>query len=546
MMFGAPIGTVPFGVAEYTGVEYWDPPGEYTRTPEYVLSDLSLLMAAPPENRRWFIKAYAVDAAGDPQTQYWSQGDLSLDDPFKDRAQRAIDFESSIFGARLVVSGISRPDFGIIRIERDVQDGTELTDLKWAGRALEVYAGLKGWTQSRFQIAQSSTIKDVRWDEAGFDIRLLDAGVSLKEPVQAEVYGGTGGIDGSENLKDIRKPYGYGKVDNATPRQVDAALDIWQVHDRSIEAVRAAYDGGVELTSAGDITDLALGSVVDWTPVAGYYITDLANGLIRLGAPTEKGLTVDFDGDNDASLGGFVTSTADINQRILRQRAGYTDADFSIGSYQALNISLPAAKGIYSQSAGESIEATINQIMLPVGFMRFDREGKATVGNLSRQGTTVNLDSTKLLSLRSVDGYQIVHGVELGYNRSWTVMGENDFLGAATDEFKEFASQEYRTSLAEDAAVDAANADSTLLQIQTLFYSKADSDNEAARILTIMKEDKRFWELASINVQLGITPGKTVFLTDAKYARTAMGLSCIALRVRENSETNETAVTVWG
>lgn len=541
MMFGAPIGTVPFGVAEYTGVEYWDPPGEYTRTPEYVLSDLSLLMAAPPENRRWFIKAYAVDAAGDPQTQNWSQGDLALDDPFKDRAQRAIDFESSIFGARLVVSGISRPDFGIVRIERDVQDGTEITDLKWPGRPLEVYAGLKDWVQSRYLLSQSSTIKDVRWDESGFDIRLLDAGVTLKDPLQSVVYLGTGGVEGSENLTDVRKPFCFGQCDNITPRLVDVALDIYQVHDRSIEAIRAVYDGGVEITSDGEV-----GDVTAWTPVPGHYVTDISEGLIRLGAPpVSRGrVTADVDGDNEGSV--FVTSTSDIVDRILRQRAGYTDTDISQGSFQAMNIALPGAKGIYSSGANESIESIINQIMLPVGFFRYDREGKVEVGNLGRQGTTINLNDTKLLSLRSVDGYQIIHSVELGYHRSWTVMGDDEILGAATDEFREFASQEYRTSLSEDAAVDAANADSTLLAVQTLFYNKADADNEAARMLTLMKEDLRFWEMTSINVQLAIKPGKTVFVTDAKYARTAMGLPCIVLRTRENSETNETEVTVWG
>ena len=103
MIFGREIGLTPMGVD--IGTSYAVP------------DDETRFLAADPRDRRWFVKAYPVDSGGSTATQYWSQGELVLDDPFKDRITRAIDFQSNIFGGVLSITGINIPSVGAMQVE---------------------------------------------------------------------------------------------------------------------------------------------------------------------------------------------------------------------------------------------------------------------------------------------------------------------------------------------------------------------------------------------------------------------------------------------
>ena len=527
-MFGAALAVTPFG-------EDLEP--SLATDP-----DIKILLDADEGRRRFFVQAFPVDSAGNPVQQDWSQGELFLTDPFKERLDKAIDFETSILSGRLALSGVERPDFGSIEVELDIQDDTtELPDLLWDGRDLNVFMGLDTWVQTRYLPALTLTIRDVNWDTSKLTLRLLDVGLSLKDPLQTDTYLGTGGIEGSENLTDATKPWCYGPNDNVTLRLVDAALDIYQGHDRSMQAYRDVFDGGKELTFDSDVAD-----VVAWTPVPGSYVTNLSQGRVRLGAPPEKTVTANMDGDNDASLGGYVSSTADIIERILLQRAGYTASEIDEGAFSRMNIDLIGAKGVFSQNGSGSIESVITGLIRPLGFFRFNRLGKAVVGNFKVGGVDFAFDETNILSIESVDSPQAVHRVELGYHKSWTVMGDDALVGAATDDFREFVSEEFRVSQEEDAAIDTLRSDSVEFKVQTLLFFKADADAERARLLTLLKGDKRMWKIEAIHAQLEVVPGKTVSVKDAGSARTEMGLSCIVLSVAEDSETQVTTLFVWG
>lgn len=98
-------------------------------------------------------------------------------------------------------------------------------------------------------------------------IKLRASTYSLDQLIQTNLYGGTGGLDGTADLKGKTKPFIFGMVSNIKPRLIDPTKLIYQLSDHRpnpfggtdvlIPTYSFFYDRGVAIASGGNYVSVA-------------------------------------------------------------------------------------------------------------------------------------------------------------------------------------------------------------------------------------------------------------------------------------------------
>jgi len=179
------------------------------------------------------------------------------------------------------------------------------------GRPIRILRGSKSWDSTRGYLTDPSyaTLSVLfsglatPWSltDDGLQIPLRDASYFLEKPLQGDIYGGSGALDGTSDLSGKPKPKARGgavwaPIQNVTPTLVDPLNRIYQYNDGPGQVVNL-YEGGatgtgaIELAVPGDTTNLYVGT----TPI-GKYRTDNSRGLFQLGSPPVRPITVDVLG----------------------------------------------------------------------------------------------------------------------------------------------------------------------------------------------------------------------------------------------------------
>lgn len=132
---------------------------------------------------------------------------------------------------------------------------------------------------SKFGVIFDGTARGWELTETGLRLLVRDLGYKLEIPIQKNLYGGLGDLDGGANIAGVVKPILMGRCFNVTPVVVDSANLIYQVNDGPLREVIAVYDRGALLT-----------------PITGYTV-DLAKGTFKLLAAPAGLITCDAVGD---------------------------------------------------------------------------------------------------------------------------------------------------------------------------------------------------------------------------------------------------------
>lgn len=231
------------------------------------------------------------------------------------------------------------------------------------GRAINLYIGRKdGSYDAAFPFARL-TAQDWNIDADTITIDLVDNSYKLEVPLQPNVYGGTGGADGTADLNGKRKPLCFGNPQNVTPVFVVPSLLIYQLHDGPLQSIDNIYDEGAALSNAGDVANyvtLAAASVS-----AGSYKTCKAQGYFKLGQQAAGQVTADVKGDNS---GGWIVTTADIAKWALLNRTTLTTSNLDTVSFANLNATQPAPIDYFhGPDDNLTVAAFIQTIMSGIG-----------------------------------------------------------------------------------------------------------------------------------------------------------------------------------
>lgn len=187
-----------------------------------------------------------------------------------------------------------------------------------------------------------------RLAEGALQVPLRDATAILERPLQPNLFGGTGGYDGTEDLKGRRMPRVRGgtaalPVRDVSPVWIDRANGILQVSDAPGIVVRVAEAGDQnQILPAGEVADLYSGSV----PAGRWRWASRPNGLfVQLGSPTSLAITADVVGHFPS--GTAASTAAEIARRIMREDMQVPAAQLDEASFAALDAAYPWTAGDY-------------------------------------------------------------------------------------------------------------------------------------------------------------------------------------------------------
>jgi hypothetical protein len=261
-----------------------------------------------------------------------------------------------------------------------------------------------------FPVLFDGIAEDWHLDDATLRITIRDNAFKLDVPASPNVYGGTGGADGTADMAGKRKPRAFGQLTpdsgsggNVSPPLIDPTNLVYQVNDGAVSTIPNVYDSGFALT--GPTADFAsYAALIAATIPDGSYATAKAVGMFRLGSIAFGTITCDTLGD--ASGTGYINDTASIGRRLISSSL-VTQVDE--GAFLTVTAAQPAAVGYYlGLDENKTVRQALDELFGGIGgWCGFRRDGTLDCGIfVAPTGTAVaSFDYVDILdgSLRRLD-----------------------------------------------------------------------------------------------------------------------------------------------
>lgn len=329
------------------------------------------------------------------------------------------------------------------------------------------------------------------------EVRLRGKSLALGVPFQPARYGGTGGVDGTADLKDKPKPVLYGRARGIRPALEDPTEQLYRVHTDTdgdgarIDAIERVLLQGTPLLLAdsgtgGDYattaallaaTQGAFGSGADIE--AGEYATCLAEGCFRLGTDQNDGvLTCDARG---AVVGGdYLDRTGEIARDMLKSYgAELTDADLAAASFTSLDGDFDYPTHLWLSPDDDVAHADALDLLMAsvLGAWSDGADGMLSVFQVRRAtgSPLLAIDDGDIVADRwewvelPREVRPAVRSATVGWGRNYTVT--NDLAGGAAAADVAFFAAEYRTIERTQAFIQFA--ETAVLRLDTQLTTEA-------------------------------------------------------------------------
>lgn len=471
---------------------------------------------------------------------------------FRPRLLQAFNFSQQIPPPGL---GQSRGGAGIGAVRIANGDGALDDELlrAWPGRSVRVLVGGtvdEGRpTEHEMVLAEYVTLflgtaEALAGAENEIEIAIRDPSAKLDLPIVANLYAGTGGLEGGDDLAGKPKPKGFGAVFNASPATVDPVNLIYQVHDGAMSAVTAVRDAGVALAFDADVADITTA-----TPGTGEYATSLATGHIKLGASPAGGITVDFNGD--ASGSGYVSTVADVIERIVVTYGPLFAGDLDAASFTSLNSAKSYTCGLYTGMSRPKLNSLVDQLMLSVdGFWAMTRAGLLSVGTYvqpENEAANYSLAEDGVFegSLEALPSADPIWRLRLGYRRNWAPQSEGELAGSVTAANRAAYSQQQKFVSEENQNTRDVFPLAIENERSTLLNDQADAETETTAILSRQRRVRRTYRWTSRLPLYQLKVGVLLSLTHSRMGLSS-GKNLIVLQIEEDANARAVRITAWG
>lgn len=361
----------------------------------------------------------------------------------------------------------------------------------WDGRPVRLYVGDPSWSKADFRLVFSGTVEDIQArDSATLTLRIRDRQRLLDVPACTTLIGGT------DSTKDARRPICYGEVKNIRPVLIDSATRKYAVHDGQIQAVDAVYVDGASTAS---------------------YTADLSAGTITLTAALTGALTADVRGSKTGGV--YVSTAADIAQRLVTERTTLTSGDIDSASISALNTAISATMGLYVAQDNATVLQALDTLLLGIGgYYAVGRDGKLTVGQFAAPSgaavLTLDADDVEENSVELVRRILPSKSVRLGYARFWDV--SNNGATSLTEAQRERLQQPYLVAKATNTLVGHILAVDEDLQ-PTCLLSGAAASTEASRQASLWGQLRYVYRLAGFTAAQQVKLGDVIALNLGRF-----------------------------
>ena len=321
------------------------------------------------------------------------------------------------------------------------------------------------------------------------------------------------------------EPVLYGYAQNIEPILKDAVTTtniIYKVTGHALTDITDVYDNGVALT------------------LTTQWVKDLANGEFALKQQPVGKITCNAKGKSTKYPGDYSEQRFDFIADALETYGGVKSADFDYPSFSAGNADVSGPTWIYVKEETSVLEFVTTLLTPVLGWLYFDREGKAFTGILKTSSGTpaLTLTANELLPLSGADASAditrtssaelLLFRSSLGYDQNGTVQSE-DSIGAsgavdpstrAGRERREWLKSEWRFT--EKELTGAAQGRSLYptageQQVPSYFRNKADADAFSQTWLDFFGVSRRVINCKA-NVQpLQRNPHDVIRITDGRF-----------------------------
>lgn len=300
--------------------------------------------------------------------------------PFVGRLQQTIQFDRSIVNS----DGFGQVALGwgeLTLINLDGYFDSTIRKFTSNGRRVRMTVGKNSRkvNYDNFYTIFDGISSGIHVEEEVVRVFIRDNTFKLETPAQPNTYTGLGGLGGTTELAGKRIPLVFGYVLNITPSFVIPSLKLFQVHDGPVNAITAVYSRGATVAFDQDYPDAA--SLMAASIIPGRYSTCLSCGLFRVNFVLEGVVTADVEGDNTDDE--FVSTTADIIQRLFSRATEIDEADIEWSTFVRVNELRGADIGYFlSESDESSVADVVDDLVRGIkGFAGFrPRDNKFEVG----------------------------------------------------------------------------------------------------------------------------------------------------------------------
>lgn len=500
------------------------------------------LIADRQTARRYLIELDAYDPATQTvATHYYSDhgfvtepADTPADQYFEPRGMEALSFERHLFDEGRI-GGRSRPGAGTIQLANADGGLDFLEDLAVDGRRVRVLLGGDAFAYADFGVVFVGSAEQLVYDDEQLTVRLRDHQEALDKPVQAMLYAGTGGLEGGEDIEGLPKPLSLGWPKNVTPVWVDRPNLKLQVSSRAIEDVPQVYDRG-----DGSMVKVAP------PPAPGQYSIDTTNGVITLGGSPAGLITADVKGDKGG--GTWARSAADLVRMVATDFGGLSDpGDLDTASFDALDAANAAPVSLYLEREVTILEV-LDLLVDAVGaWWGFDRAGKLRVGRLELPSGNPKKTFTEveIIVIERLPTRLPAWRRKLGYDRVWTVQGEDDLAGSVSDARRDRLGQSLRHAPWEDPAVKTRHLFAEETTAESALDDKADAEAEVIRRGALYGTARDTFEVTVKTQPFALDLDDEVRLLYPRHGLNG-GKDFRIIGLKEDSRVNQVAMTLWG
>lgn len=307
-------------------------------------------------------------------------------------------------------------------------------------------------------------------------LTITDASERLAIKLQAELFAGTGGLEGPAEMAKRPKPVCIGAVTNISPVSVgdadlgDGALPTYVVHSAPVEDITAVRIRGVAQTLVG--TAPGVGEARVW----------VASGAFQLGSSPDGAVTCDAYGDN---TGGYVDLTAEVLPRMLQNFGPMlADADLATISFQRAELELPGAVGFFQGADEIATTAAVDRILAGCGaILCGGRDGTVRLIDPLAQGAAqFLLPAPRILALEPLDMPATLRPLPWAVLCDWAPNGTpmTDFAGVVTDADRARFSAAVRGPVrSESADIYARVSQRRELRLPGVYLDEADAQDRA-------------------------------------------------------------------
>lgn len=443
---------------------------------------------------------------------------------------------NGMFGSRLI------PTVGQVDIDLAGGQHDNLCGANFRDKFFQISAGRRSPSRrnpgSTSPVIQGRT-RDARWDWDRLTVLLRDESEQFKDRPDSGTYAGTGGLEGDESLKGKYKPILFGLKRFLSPVLIDPILNIYQVHFRRVEWLPFVYENLRPFNMLGDISTMGIPTIQNWTEVPGACLTDLANGLFRLGAPAQGKISCIAQAE-------MVYNPLTMMVKLLQTYAPLVpyNATSLTGMQPTNNFLL----GFYlPPDDSRSLGQVFDEIMASInGYWAFTPLGIFTVYPLGFTPQTGILTDEEMdpRTLRRTSGTRPVWQVRAHYGHNPQPHRESEM--AETGVFppdRIYGRSEWRIAEYSDPVVKASERDAISIDIFTYLDDFSNALTVAQRVFILRGSPREIYACTVSERNFQFQIGQTWTLTSSRFG---LNKDMIAIRVTERMQDRKTDIEWWG